>query len=134
MLKLTYTSTGVTLERSVESFEATIRRRVLLGLRIGEPVGLEPTSISLLVNHSLPALEGLMRAIAPHQESAQTPTNALELIQKGAAQIEMRLKGYWLTQSKNPGEGIFLMNVEPVLEGYLVNIWQSSHQDASCCS
>jgi hypothetical protein len=128
MLKLTYTSTGVTLERSVESFEATIRRRVLLGLRIGEPVGLEPTSISLLVSHSLPALEGLMRAIT------QTPTNALELIQKGAAQVEMRLKGYWLVQSESPGEGIFLMNVEPVLEGYLVNIWQSSHQDASCCS
>jgi hypothetical protein len=128
MLKLTYTSTGVTLERSVEPFEAAIRQRVLLGLRIGEPVGLEPTSVSLLVSHSLPALKGLMAVIV------QTPTNALELIQKGAAQVEMRLKGYWLTQSGNPGEGIFLMNVEPVLEGYLVNIWQSSHQDASCCS
>ena len=128
MLKLTYTSTGVTLERSVEPFEAVIRQRVLLGMRIGEPVGLEPTSVSLLVSHSLPALKGLMTVIV------QTPTNALELIQKGAAQVEMRLKGYWLTQSENPGEGIFLMNAEPVLEGYLVNIWQSSHQDASCCS
>jgi hypothetical protein len=128
MLKLTYTSTGVTLERSVESFEATIRRRVLLGLRIGEPVGLEPTSISLLVDHSLPALKGLMGAIA------QTPTNALELVRKGAAQVEMRLQGYWLAQQENPGEGIFLMNADPVLEGYLVNIWQASHQDASCCS
>ncbi len=140
MLKLTYTSTGVTLERSVESFEATIRRRVLVGLRIGEPVGLEPTSISLLVNHSLPALKGLMGAIAklrtqsPHPESAQTPTNALELIQKGAAQVEMRLQGYWLAQQENPGEGIFFMNTDPVLEGHLVQIWQSSHQDASCCS
>ncbi|WP_404788134.1 alr0857 family protein [Altericista sp. CCNU0014] len=134
MLKLTYTSTGVTLERSVESFEATIRRRVLLGLRIGEPVGLEPTSVSLLVDDSLPALKGLMGAVAAHQESAQTPTNVLELIQKGAAQVEMRLQGYWLAQQKNPGEGIFFMNADPVLEGYLVNIWQASHQDASCCS
>jgi hypothetical protein len=128
MLKLTYTSTGVTLERSVEPFEAAIRQRVLLGMRMGEPVGLEPTSVSLLVSHSLPDLKGLMAVIV------QTPSNALELIQKGTAQVEMRLKGYWLSQSENPGEGIFLMNVEPVLEGYLVNIWQSSHQDASCCS
>jgi hypothetical protein len=128
MLKFTYTSTGVTLERSVESFETSIRQRVLLGMRIGEPVGLEPTSISLLVSHSLPDLKRLMAVVV------QTPTNALELIQKGAAQVEMRLKGYWLTQSENPGEGIFFMNVEPVVEGYLVNIWQSSHQDASCCS
>jgi hypothetical protein len=128
MLKLTYTSTGVILERSVESFEAAIRQRVLFGLRIGEPVGLEPTSISLLVSHSLPALKGLMGVVA------QTPTHALELIQKEAAQVEMRLKGYWLAQQENPGEGIFFMNVEPIIEGYLVNIWQSSHQDASCCS
>lgn len=128
MLKLTYTSTGVTLERSVESFEAAIRQRVLLGLRIGEPVGLEPTSISLLVSRSLPALKELMGVIA------QTPTHALELIQKEAAQVEMRLKGYWLSQQENPGEGIFFVNVEPIIEGYLVNIWQSSHQDASCCS
>jgi hypothetical protein len=128
MLKLTYTSTGVTLERSVESFEAAIRQRVLLGLRIGEPVGLEPTSISLLVSHSLPALKGLMGFIA------QSPTNALELIQKGAAQVEMRLKGYWLAQQENPGEGIFFMNTDPALEGHLVKIWQSSHQDVSCCS
>jgi hypothetical protein len=128
MLKLTYTSTGVILERSVESFEAAIRQRVLFGLRIGEPVGLEPTSISLLVSHSLPALKGLMGVVA------QTPTHALELIQKEAAQVEMRLKGYWLSQQEHPGEGIFFMNVEPIIEGYLVNIWQSSHQDASCCS
>jgi hypothetical protein len=128
MLKFTYTSTGVTLERSVESFETTIRRRVLIGLRIGEPVGLEPTSVSLLVSHSLPALKGLMGAIT------QTPTNALELIQKGAAQVEMRLKGYWLAQAENPGEGIFFVNTDPILESHLVKIWQSSHQDASCCS
>jgi hypothetical protein len=128
MLKLTYTSTGVTLERSVESFEATIRRRVLLGLRIGEPVGLEPTSVSLLVSYSLPALKGLMGAIA------QTPTNALELIQKGATQVEMRLQGYWLAQPENLGEGIFFVNTDSAVEGHLVQIWQSSHQDASCCS
>ena len=128
MLKLTYTSTGVTLERSVESFEAAIRQRVLLGLRIGEPVGLEPTSVSLLVSHSLPALNGLMREIS------QTPTNALELTQKGAAQVEMRLQGYWLAQQENQGEGIFFVNTDPALENHLLKIWQSSHQDASCCS
>lgn len=128
MLKLTYTSTGVTLERSVESFEATIRRRVLLGLRIGEPVGLEPTSISLLVSRSLPALKGLMAMIS------ETATHPLQLIQKGSAQVEMRLQGYWLAQPEKHGEGIFFLNVEPALEGHLINIWQASHQDASCCS
>jgi hypothetical protein len=133
MLKLTYTSTGVTLERSVESFEVTLRRRVLLGLRIGEPVGLEPTSISLRVSRSLPAVQGLMGAIATHQESVDIPTHTLQLIQKEAAQVEMRLQGYWLAQQENPGEGIFFLNLEPILEGHLVNIWQASHQDASCC-
>jgi hypothetical protein len=128
MLKLTYTSTGVTLERSVEPLETTLRRRVLLGLRIGEPLALEPTSISLLVSHSLPALRGLMTAIS------QTPTQTLQLIQKGAAQVEMQLQGYWLAQPHHPGEGIFYLNLEPILEGHLVQIWQSSHQDASCCS
>ncbi len=126
MLKLTYTSTGVTLERSVEFFEVAIRRRVLLGLRIGNPVGLEPTSISLLVKHSLPALKGL-RGLITH-----TPTDALQLVAKGSIQVEIRLKGYWLTQQENfPGEGIFLTNTHPEVEGHLVQIWKSSHQNAS---
>ncbi|HEY9827603.1 MAG TPA: alr0857 family protein, partial [Stenomitos sp.] len=119
---------GVTLERSVESLEAVVRRRVLLGLRMGEPVGLEPTSVSVLVNQSLPDLKGLMTAIL------NTPTNALELIQKGAAQVEMRLQGYWLSPQSAAGEGIFFISLDPHLEGHFVKIWQSSHQDASCYS
>jgi len=139
MLKITYTSTGATLEHSCESLESILRRRVLLSLRVGEPIGLEPIAVSLLVGHSLPALKALAGAIASssravtHQESAQTPTQALALIQKSAAQVEMRLQGYWLAQQEKPGEGIFFANFDPALEGHLVKIWQESQQDVSCC-
>jgi hypothetical protein len=128
MLKITYTSTGATLEHSCESLEMTIRRRVMLSLRVGEPLGLEPTSVSLLVNHSLPALKVLVSAIA------QTPPHALQLIQRGAAQVEMQLQGYWLAQSKTPGEGVFFAHFDPALECHLVKIWRTSQQDVSCCS
>jgi hypothetical protein len=127
MLKLTYTSTGVTLERSVESLDVAIRRRVLLGLSMGQPLGLEPTSISLMVNRSVPALKALMSAVA------SAPASTLRLVQK-TAQVEMQLQGYWLAQPEPLGEGIFMMNLDPTLEGHLVNIWQASQQDASCCS
>jgi hypothetical protein len=125
MLKITYTSTGATLEHSSESLEATMRRRVMLSLRVGEPLGLEPTSISLLVNHSLPALKALATVIA------QAPTYALQLIQRGAAEVEMQLQGYWLAQPQNPGEGVFLAHFDPTLECHLVKIWQTSQQDVS---
>jgi hypothetical protein len=128
MLKLTYTSTGVTLEHSFEPFEATLRRRVLLGLRMGEPLGLEPISVSLLVNPSLPALRSLTGAIS------RLPTDALRLIQAGANQVEMQLQGYWLAQPDKPGTGLFFMNFDPDLEMHLVKVWQTSQQDASCCS
>jgi hypothetical protein len=127
MLKITYTSTGATLEHSYESLESIIRRRVLLNLRVGNPLGLEPTSVSLLVSQSLPTLKALVGAIA------HTPTQALELIQKGAAQVEMRLQGYWLAQQEKPGEGIFFANFDPILECHLVKIWRESQQDVSCC-
>jgi hypothetical protein len=127
MLKLTYTSTGVTLERSVESLEVAVRRRVMVGLSAGQPLGMEPTSISLMVNRSIPALKALMSAVA------SAPATTLQLVQK-AAQVEMQLQGYWLAQQDTLGEGIFMTNLDPTLESHLVNIWQASQQDASCCS
>ncbi|MGB8702083.1 MAG: alr0857 family protein [Thermosynechococcaceae cyanobacterium] len=127
MLKLTYTSTGVTLERSCESLEAAIRRRVLLGLRLGEPLGLEPTSVSLLADASLSALKGLMGAIA------QTQSPTLRLTPRGGNEVELQLQGYWLAQPEPPGEGIFFMHLDPAIEPHFVNMWQASQQDASCC-
>jgi hypothetical protein len=128
MLKLTYTSTGVTLERSVEPLEVAVRRRIMLGLSMGKPLGLEPTSVSLMVNRSVPALKALSDAVS----NAQVST--LRLVQREAAQVEMQLQGYWLAQQEILGEGVFMMNLDPTLEGHLVNIWQASQQDASCCS
>ncbi len=127
MLKLTYTSTGVTLERSVESLEVAVRRRVMLGLSMGQPLGMEPTSVSLMANRSVPALKSLVSAVAI------APASSLRLIQR-AAQVEMQLQGYWLAQQETLGEGVFMMNLDPTLEDHLVNIWQASQQDASCCS
>jgi hypothetical protein len=128
MLKLTYTSTGVTLERSVESLEVAVRRRVMLGLRMGNPLGLEPTSISLMANRSIPALMALISAVSA------APASTLRLVQRESAQVEMQLQGYWLAQQEAVGEGIFMTNLDPTLESHLVNIWQASQQDASCCS
>jgi hypothetical protein len=127
MLKLTYTSTGVTLERSVESLDVVMRRRILLGLRMGQPLGMEPTSVSLMVNRSVPALKALMNAVA------SAPASTLRLVPR-MAQVEMQLQGYWLAQQEPLGEGIFMMNLDSTLENHLVNIWQASQQDASCCS
>jgi hypothetical protein len=128
MLKLTYTSTGATLERSVESLATALRRRVLLGLRTGEPLLLEPTSVSLLVSHSLPALQQLKTCIAT------APTQTVQLIHKSATQIELQLQGYWLAQPEQVGEGVFYLNLKNDLEDPLVKLWQSTHQDVSCCS
>jgi hypothetical protein len=128
MLKLTYTSTGATLERSVEPLATALRRRVLLGLRTGEPLLLEPTSISLLVSPSLPALQQLETCITT------APTQAVQLIHKSATQIELQLQGYWLAQSEQVGEGIFYFNLNDDLEDPLVNLWQSTHHDVSCYS
>jgi hypothetical protein len=133
MLKLTYTSTGVVLERSVEPLEVAVRRRMMLGLRMGQPLGIEPTSVSLMVNRSVPELKALISAVA------SAPASTLRLVQREAAhvemqQVEMQLQGYWLAQQEPLGEGVFMMNLDPTLEGHLVNIWQASQQDASCCS
>ena len=128
MLKLTYTSMGVTLERSVEPLATALRRRVLLGLRTGAPLLLEPTSISLLVDHALPALRHLRACID------DAPTQTVQLIHKNATQIELQLQGYWLAQPEQVGEGIFFPNLNDGLEDPLVELWQSTYQDVSCCS
>jgi hypothetical protein len=64
---------------------------------------------------------------------ADSSSHALHLIQRGAAQVEMQLQGYWLA-GQCGSEGIFYTNLDPVLESQLVSVWQTSQQDLSCLS
>jgi hypothetical protein len=82
----------------------------------------------LMVDRSVPMLKTLMTAIS------DTPASTLKLVQRETAQVEMQLQGYWLARQEIPGEGVFMMNLDPALEGHLVKIWQASQQDASCYS
>ena len=49
MLKLTYTESGLRMERLDQSVEAFIAQRVLLGLRTGTSVTAQPSTASFLL-------------------------------------------------------------------------------------
>jgi hypothetical protein len=49
MLKLTYTETGFTLERLAQSPEQLVTLRVMLAMRVGESICIEPSTAAFLL-------------------------------------------------------------------------------------
>jgi hypothetical protein len=56
MLKLTYTETGFRLERLAQSLEEWVQGRVILALRVGQSLLVEPSTASFLLPVDLPGL------------------------------------------------------------------------------
>ena len=66
MLKLNYTDVGLYMERTMTNPELLIAQRVLLAMRLGRSLHIEPGRASFLLPADIPQLQVLERAL--HQE------------------------------------------------------------------
>lgn len=124
MLKLTYTETGVHLELVAQSLEEWVFSRVILSLRVGLRLLVEPSTASFLLPADLPGLPLL-------QSAAQLETEAIALCVCDAEYIEVTLQGTWLAADEESAEGAFVAAMSDLTEFFLFKLWQEAQTCAS---
>ena len=122
MLKVTYTETGLFMERSTHSIEEWIALRAVLALRTGQRLVVEACTASILLPADLSELPLL--ATASRHETA----GDLEFAICDTEFVEICLRGFWLAADLE--EGVFVtMLSDRATEMLLYDLWQASQ----CC-
>ena len=125
MLKLTYTETSFYLEHLVQPLEEWVLARVILSLRVGQKLLIEPSTASFLLPTDLPG-------VALLQASAQLDkTEAITIDVCDAEYIEVSLRGTWLAADGESAEGIFIAVTSDSTEFFIFKLWQDSLACAS---
>jgi hypothetical protein len=122
MLKVTYTETGLFMERFTHSIEEWIALRAVLALRTGQRLVVEACTASVLLPADLSELPLLASASRPET------VGELEIAICDTEFVEICLRGFWLTADLE--EGVFVtMLGDRTTEKLLYDLWQASQ----CC-
>jgi hypothetical protein len=117
MLKLIYTETDLHIEKLSSSVEEWVSQRVLLALRVGNKISVEPTGASFGLSTSLAGWPELEHLIG-REASEAVSLSVCEL-------IEIGLEGYWLCQNPLSEEGIFVTHLPSIVENTLLAMWET---------
>jgi hypothetical protein len=124
MLKLTYTENGFYLERLAQPIEDWVGARVILALRAGTSLCVEPSTASFLLPANLPQLR--------HLERQQEGEDAIALSLCDAEYVEVSLQGSWMTSNTDGAEGVFVTSMSYVVEFFLIKLWEESQVRTRC--
>ncbi len=129
MLKLTYIESGFYLEYLAKSLEEWVQERVILALRVGESLCIEPSMASFLLPTDLPGLEALT------VEVKRQDADAIALSICDAEYVEVSLNGTWLSTDFESAEGVFVASISShSVEFFLLKLWQDAQVSASVLS
>lgn len=120
MLKLNYTDVGLYMERTMTNPELLIAQRVLLAMRLGQTLHVEPGRASFVLPVDIPELEGLEMALQREYDSAVT------LIAVDEQFVEVGISGSWIAEDKDAHEGMFLTVMSDRAEFLIYKLWQMS--------
>ncbi len=123
MLTLTYTEAGLHMERVSISLEVSIAQRVLLAVRTGHKLYVEPGNAAFLFPADAPGLPPLEAAIERNQPLILTPVDDTF--------VEISLQGSWLAESAATHEGIFLTALSDRAEFFVYKLWQITQLQVS---
>ncbi|ELR96293.1 alr0857 family protein [Gloeocapsa sp. PCC 73106] len=121
MLKFTYTENGVNLEWLTESLDEWVTTRVILALRAGIPMCLQPSTASFLLPNDWEILEELATIVA--QEEGEN----LEVYTSTDDSIEITLRGTWIVSDLEQQEGIFVTMLDSDTEMLIFQLWLKAH-------
>ncbi|WP_375471548.1 alr0857 family protein [uncultured Nostoc sp.] len=128
MLKLTYTESSFDLECVTLSLEEWVAQRVILALRVGQGLSIEPTTASFLLPVDLPGVE-VLRA-----EVKRDDREIIALCACDAEYMEVTLRGSWLSASSKDSVGVFVTTMSNRAEFFLQKLWQEAQSCASVMS
>lgn len=118
MLKLNYTDIGLFIEQVIASLDAIAAQRVMLAVRVGEPLYLEPGQATFLLPVTSPGIEQLMSLL----EANDSDTITLATVDD--EYVEVSLKGTWMAESANAESGTFMAALAPESEQLIFQMWQ----------
>lgn len=125
MLKLTYTDMDLRLERLIDSLEEVVARRVILAVRTGQPLHIEPSCAAFLLPAALPGLTALEAAIEQEQ------LDGAAVLPADTESVEVNLRGTWLAPTSQAHEGIFLTVLGDRTEFLVHRLWEVTQAKAS---
>lgn len=125
MLKLTYTENDFHLEQLTQPLEKWLQTRVILALRAGTSLFVEPSTASFLLPAHLPYLDDL--EIVMQQEHSEVIMLSLCDVET----IEVSLNGTWIGFGSESEEGIFITTMSDRAEFFLYKLWQQAYHCAS---
>jgi len=124
MLKLTYTENGFYLERLAQPLEEWVTARVILALRAGTSLCVEPSTASFLLPVDMLHLRHLER----HQEGE----DAIALSICDTDYVEVSLQGTWMTSDSDGEAGVFVTSMSYNVEFFLLKLWEESKVRDRC--
>ncbi|MEH2097595.1 alr0857 family protein [Nostoc sp.] len=125
MLKLTYTESSFDLERVTLSLEEWVAQRVILALRVGQSLCIEPSTASFLLPVDLPGVEVL------EVEVKRGDREIIALCTCDTQYLEVTLQGSWLSDSSKDVVGVFFTTMSDRAEFFLHKLWQEAQACAS---
>ena len=125
MLKLTYTEAGLHMERVTAQLETVVAQRVVLALRLGQKLHIEPGKASFLLPADLPELAQLEMTLS--METSQIVTvSAID-----HEFIEVSIHGSWIAENSDAHEGMFITALTDRSEFFVHKLWLVSQAQAS---
>lgn len=116
MLKLNYTEVGLHMERSQSAPELLIAQHVVLAMRLGQTLWVEPGHAAFLLLANSLELKQL-------EQEASPMVMVLPVDDEFA---EVNLQGSWIAQSQAAHEGMFLSVMAEQTEQLIYRLWQMS--------
>jgi hypothetical protein len=140
VLKLNYSELGLFLEQVNVSLDNWLAQWVQLSVRTGQSVYLEPSRAAFLIPADLAALDQLRVMLAQGPEAqgpeaqgpeaqgpeAQGPEDSVEIIPVDADTVEVNLQGFWIAQTIEADEGMFVVVLSDRLETLITHLWQAA--------
>ncbi|MBW4428391.1 MAG: hypothetical protein KME50_29140 [Nostoc desertorum CM1-VF14] len=126
MLKLTYTQSSFYLECLTLSLEEWVAQRVILALRVGQSLSIQPSTASFLLPADIPGLEVLKAEVKRDHAGIVT------LCACDAEYMEVTLQGSWLLDSSKNVVGVFITTMSHHTEFFLHKLWQEAETSVRC--
>lgn len=133
MLKLTYTEKSFYLECLTQSLEQWVQGRVILALRVGQCLCVEPSTASFLLPVNLPGVEAL-KAEVLKAEIKGDDKEIMALSVCDADYLEVTLRGSWISNGSEDAEGVFVTTMSDRTEFFVHKLWQEAQKSASVVS
>ncbi|MBW4686535.1 MAG: hypothetical protein KME40_15865 [Komarekiella atlantica HA4396-MV6] len=125
MLKLTYTDRSFYLECLTLLLEEWVAQRVILAMRVGQCLCVEPSTASFLLPIDLPGVE-VLKAEVKHDDR-----EIMTLCACDTEYMEVTLRGSWLSDGSEDAVGVFVTTISDRAEFFLHKLWQESQESSA---